>query len=277
MQMISMAIVVVAAAISACGSPTAPAQSSGEFESAGARLAFTIEYPAGTGPFSAIVLVHGSGRVTRSDQQSLADRFVSHGYAVLNYDKRGTGASGGTYSGVGVANSDSVLSLLAADAQAALRTLRGAPNINTSRIGWAGGSQAGWIITLAAARDTAGRFAVVLSGPTVSVGREIYYSNFFEGTSTPLDSVASRMAMFSGPSGFDPLPSLAQIKIPVLWLFGQQDRSIPERESVTILRNLPQTGSGRFRIIEYPTFGHALDDSVWPDIYGWLEGLGSAR
>ena len=141
----------------------------------------------------------------------------------------------------------------------------------------AGGSPAGWIIALAAARDTTAAFAVVFSGPTVSVGREIFYSNFFEGTATPLDSVASRMATFSGPAGFDPLPSLAGIKIPMLWLFGQQDRSIPARESVSILRNLPQLGSGRFRIIEYPTSGHALDDSVWPDVYAWLEGPGASR
>jgi predicted acyl esterase len=78
----------------------------------GARLAYTIDWPAGNGPFPAVVLVHGSGRVTRADHAMLARQFTAHGWAALRYDKRGVGESQGVYSGVGVVNSDSMFDYL---------------------------------------------------------------------------------------------------------------------------------------------------------------------
>ncbi|MEO7360493.1 MAG: CocE/NonD family hydrolase, partial [Gemmatimonadaceae bacterium] len=108
------------------GSPTAASTASGFVSSVdGTRLRYTINWPDGNGPFPAVVLVHGSGRVTRADQQFLSDQFTSRGWAVLNYDKRGVGESDGVYAGVGPLNSDSLIPLLASDAAAALRLLGG--------------------------------------------------------------------------------------------------------------------------------------------------------
>src|SRR5829696_1121859 len=80
----------------------------------GVRLAYTIDFPSGSGPFPAVVLVHGSGRVTRGDHAMLARRFTDHGWAALRYDRRGVGESQGVYSGVGVTDSDSLLGAVGA-------------------------------------------------------------------------------------------------------------------------------------------------------------------
>ena len=88
------------------------------FYSEGVLLAGTLFSP--TDPQAAIVLVHGSGLEKRMN--GFAKRLAARGIAVLTYDKRGVGTSGGIYAGpeVGTNNVDSMnLSLLAKDASAA--------------------------------------------------------------------------------------------------------------------------------------------------------------
>ncbi len=72
-----------------------------EFVSRGATLKGTLYLPAVPGPHPAIVTVNGSGRLTRHDQypQQIARYFPPRGIAVLAFDKRGCGESGGDYPG----------------------------------------------------------------------------------------------------------------------------------------------------------------------------------
>src|SRR5688572_32771695 len=75
-----------------CGSSDAPSAptipgTSDTFPSGDIRLAYTLDLPAGPGPFPAIVMGHGSGEVTRQQMVSLALGFVQAGFAVLRYDK----------------------------------------------------------------------------------------------------------------------------------------------------------------------------------------------
>ena len=62
--------------------------------------------------------------------------------------------------------------LLAADALACLRALRGHPTVDPSRVGFLGVSQAGWLIPVALSQASAGEvaFTVIRSGPATSVG-----------------------------------------------------------------------------------------------------------
>jgi len=78
----------------------------------GANLAATISYPPGKGRFPGVVLVHGSGRMTRSQLDRLKDQLVAGGLAVLAYDKRGVGESTGEYDNVGVRTSPERMPLL---------------------------------------------------------------------------------------------------------------------------------------------------------------------
>ena len=84
-------------AVSACQAPAArPADQPARtidltIASRDATLAGTLHLPAGRPPFPAIVLAHGSGRITRDQLRFTVERFLSMGVAALAYDKRGVG------------------------------------------------------------------------------------------------------------------------------------------------------------------------------------------
>jgi dienelactone hydrolase len=257
-----------------CGSTTAtaPEPSGSFFLNGDVRLAYTLDLPQGqgAGPFPAVVVGHGSGRVTRQQMAWFSNQWTAQGFAALRFDKRGVGESSGTYAEVPTQTSGTLIPLLASDIAAAVRFLRGRSEIDARRIGLAGVSQAGWILPHAA-RDLGGvPFMVLLSGPVCSVGLENYYSALAEGTSRPLDEVYGLLPAFNGFQGYDPVPVLQAIDVPALWLLGEDDRSIPVRTSVANLSSLSASGRPyEWRL--YPGLGHNLSQSVWPDITAWAE------
>lgn len=109
------------------------------FTSHGTVLAGTLVLPQGGGPHPAVVLLHRSGRQGRSSwvYRSWADVFVRHGLAVLYYDMRGVGESGGEYG--------ASLSQLADDGLAAVRYLRSRNDVDRGRVGLKGASQGAWV------------------------------------------------------------------------------------------------------------------------------------
>jgi dienelactone hydrolase len=244
-------------AVAAAVAALAPRQVT--FESRGVTIAGEISYPPGDGPFPAVALVHGSGPVTREGNAPLVTLFRDLGFVVLAYDKRGTGASGGSYRGVGARNSDSMVPLLGADAAAAARLLATDPRVDPKRIGLAGGSQAGWVMA-AALHDAPIRFFVALSGPAVSVGEEMYFSRYFENTDLPLDQVDSVMAQFTGTPGYDPREDLRRSGAVGFYILGGLDRSVPTSLSVARLRQLDSAAS-RLSVLVLPTGNHALFDA----------------
>src|SRR5262245_30636521 len=66
-----------------------------DFSSAGTVLSGTLILPKGTGPFRAVVFIHGSGPEERSNSRSRAKEFAKNGIAAFIYDKRGVGKSEG--------------------------------------------------------------------------------------------------------------------------------------------------------------------------------------
>lgn len=130
-----------------------------------AQLAGTLYRPKADGPVAAVVLIHGSETPTRASwsYRSWADFYVRHGIAALVYDRRGSGASAPMPE-----SGDEGFSILAADAIAAVEMLAGAPGIDPNRIGLAGGSQAGWVSTLAATKSPRVAFLILTSVPAVT-------------------------------------------------------------------------------------------------------------
>ena len=126
----------------------------------------TLSYPASGGPFPAVVLVAGTGPHTRDAGMSLhktlavlADHLTRQGYAVLRYDKRGVGLTGGAL------HPGSTTDQYAADALAAVRFLQRQPNVDAGRVGIVGHSEGGIIAAMVAAEapdDVA--FIVILAG-----------------------------------------------------------------------------------------------------------------
>lgn len=255
----------------ACGSAGPPAPPEGLFPNGDIRLSYQLTKPEGRGPFPAVVIGHGSGEVRKDACAPLSSNFVRRGYATLCYDKRGVGQSTGEYSGVGTTNSDRMIALLAGDMAAGVRFLAAQPDIDRTRIGLAGGSQAGWIIPLAASTaEPRPAFMVMLSGPTVSVGEEIYFSRFAEGTTTPVEDAYAELAKYSGPRGFDPAPTLHALDVRGLWLLGLDDRSIPVRDTIRILDALIREGRP-YQHVDFPGADHSLMSvDVWPAIDRFL-------
>jgi dienelactone hydrolase len=252
----------------------------GAFGSAGASLSFRLDLPdTDTPPYPAIVIGHGSGEVRKEACRSLAGAWIRRGFGVLCYDKRGVGESGGVYRSVGLLNSHELIPELARDMAAAVEYLRDRGDVDPQRIGLMGGSQAGWVIPQAA-RLSKAAFTIVLVGPAVTVGEEIYFSKFAEETTTPLSKLADLLTKYDGPRGFDPQDDLEANRMPGLWLLAGADRSIPTPESVAVLDALIIRGKPYVRKV-YPGADHGLHGiNIWPDVDDFLArrvGFGALR
>jgi dienelactone hydrolase len=272
----------IAAACSSLGSsPAAIRHDEIRVRSGDAELAATISYPDDGRRHPAVVTVHGSGRLTRQQMRHDANRLVPAGVVVLSYDKRGVGESTGTYVNVGTATSEAHMPLLAADALACLAALRTHGAVDPERAGFIGSSQAGWIIPLALAKSAPGQaaFAIIRSGPATSVGLEMEYSRLTgEGLRavTPLapEEIDRRLAEYDGPHGLDTVPLLAPLRTPTLWLLGDQDESIPIRQTQLNLRRAVEAGA-TITVKTYPGANHGLmgpDGPVpyWDDVLAWM-------
>lgn len=133
-----------------------------EFSNASVKLAGAFLKPDGKGPFPAVVFVHGAGPATFDEPafRVHANSFVSGGFAVLLYDKRGSGKSTGS---LDTADYDD----LAADLAAGIKYLRSRPDIIPAQVGILGRSEGAWIGTLVASRDPKIPFVILSSGSGV--------------------------------------------------------------------------------------------------------------
>jgi hypothetical protein len=156
-------------------------------------------------------------------------------------------------------------------------------------VGLLGFSQAGWIIPLAASQSTDVAFTAILSGPTVSVGEEIYYSRLTgddEGSPSDLSDkeISARLRQYNGPRGFDPVPSLKALQAPGLWIYGARDRSIQVAECIEIMDRLIEEDGKDFTYKLHPQGNHGLRDvetgerlPAFDQILEWMQqrGFGS--
>lgn len=133
------------------------------FRSNGIQLAGRLVMPKGNGKVPIVVLVHGSERDSALTWYALQRMFPAQGIGAFVYDKRGTGASGGTYT--------QNFSVLAGDAVAAMREAKRLAGARLGRIGYQGGSEGGWVVPLAANRAPVD-FAIVSFGLAVSIMQE---------------------------------------------------------------------------------------------------------
>jgi dipeptidyl aminopeptidase/acylaminoacyl peptidase len=263
---LGITIVIILSLSVGCASDNRPSTGRVTFQNGDVNLAGNLWIPAGEGPFPAIVIVHGAGKITTQDYKYFSFSFVHQGFAVLTYDKRGVGTSGGSYSRVGIEDGEPVLEDLANDALAGVEFLKSNGKIDPNKIGLFGISQGGWIAPLAASKTSDVAFIVLYSGPVCTVGQEIYYSQTTgddPGGKVEVRSLAESSDMardFQGPHGFDPLPSLETIDIPGLWMFGSYDRSIPVALSVENLDVLITQQGKDYSYIIYSNADHNLLD-----------------
>jgi len=135
-------------------------------------LAGTLTLPEGEGPFPALILVTGSGPQDRDETlfghkpfAVIADHLTKAGFAVLRYDDRGVGESGGDFAAA--TNLD-----FTHDAAGAMAFLRERGEIDPERVGVLGHSEGG-IVAGRLSRLTDVDFAVLMASPAVPPGEII--------------------------------------------------------------------------------------------------------
>jgi hypothetical protein len=239
-----------------------------------------------------VILLHGAEAATRSLAYRMhANVFLSRGMAVLLYDKRGAGASGGW--------SDSITyEELIEDALAGIRLLRSHPGIDPDRIGIVGASESGWLTPEIAERAGNVDFVINKVGPCGSwretVEWEVYNGLLAEhvGDSTarhqaairrqiwdyyvaPSDSAREMLATtlqlwkgmpdshlpdslsVVGPGyiqrvSYDPTPFLERLNTPTMYVYGSDDVNIPTKRCVERLSELQEAG----RPVSWHVFEH---------------------
>lgn len=253
------------------------------FESNGTTLKGTFLKPKKY--HAVVVLVHGSGQEKR--MLKLATSLAENGIAVLTYDKRGVGESGGVYVGpeVGTNNIDSAnLNLLALDASEAVNALSAKLRIKNRSVGLLGFSQAGWIIPIATATNPKVKFVVLFSGPLVNTLEQLRFQFYTAGDSkfwdkhTELEASAHTL---NDPDKYqfkatDPREALATTSVKGLWIFGGKDIQIPVAMSVKRLEELNAKGK-YFDYKLYPELGHntafSKSDEPLSYVLQWIKNL----
>lgn len=250
------------------------------FDSEGVKLAGTVFLPQNY--FAAVVIVHGSDQVPRMTK--FANILARNSIAVLTYDKRGVGESGGIYAGpeVGTNNIDtSNLILLANDANAAVEFLQ--RQVADVPVGLIGASQAGWIMPIAASQNDRVDFMVLFSSPLISTLEQLRFQFYTDGNKEFWDThteADARYHTFNDPDRYkfvdnDPKVVLDQLSIPGLWLFGEKDIQIPVKLCIDYLNEFKVRGKP-FEYVLFPSLGHNTsftDTNVPLDIaIQWIKG-----
>lgn len=287
MRLIFMFFLMCAASAADAQTTAPPARSVDVVIEAGdVTLGATVDYPANVRlPAPAVVLVHGSGPAARRAVEFYRRAALEMGFIVVAYDKRGTGVSTGSFHRFSVVRSLRDFDALAGDAAAVHRWLSAQPGVDARRVGYMGGSQAGWIMPLAAQRSGAA-FIVIGCGTPLTAGQEDYHSRMTGEGRRPLSRRARReadrrAARFEGPHGFDPRPVLERAQTPMLWIFGTDDLVIPTQLSINEIERLRRAGRSNFtlRVIEGMDHNFRIEErgarvALAPIAREWLGQIG---
>lgn len=254
-----------------------------KFISEGDSLAGTIYKPDHIS--AAVVMVHGSGQEKRMTK--FATLLAKNGIAVLTYDKRGVGESGGIYAGpeVGTNNVDaSNLNLLSLDASAAVDVLYNYLSNKQISIGLIGASQAGWIIPLTAEKNKKVKFMAIFSGALITVKEQLRFQFYTNGNSKFWDTHTeedARKHTMTDPDKYeftdtDPQDVLSKLSIPGLWIFGGKDIQVPVNLSIEHLNTLKAKGK-RYEYRLFPELGHntafSNDEKPMKDVIEWMKNM----
>jgi pimeloyl-ACP methyl ester carboxylesterase len=276
---------------------------------ANVKLAGTLTIPEkGTG-FPAVVLVTGSGPQNRNEEilghkpfLVIADYLTRQGIAVLRYDERGVGESGGNYIASNISD-------FAEDAAVAIGYLETRKEIDPNKIGVAGHSEGGAVAIILASKNIPS-FIISLAGPGTD-GREIMrtqreaisrlsgipdsaivqnnkllsqiedavltpatetetYKSRIETivSGTPLAEQAETLtAQMTKPAmisllRYNPADYFKNVKCPVLALNGEKDVQVISKPSLEGFKQIMANGNKDVTIREYPRLNHLFQTST---------------
>ncbi len=135
------------------------------FDSRHFHLEGVLIKPSSPGPHPTIVFVHGDGPVNRDGYgmyKPMWKRFVNMGYACLSWDKPGVGGSTGHFS------SYRKFEERAGIVTDAIRFLKGRTDVDNTRIGLWGISEAGYVLPMVCSGNPDVAFLIAVSTPTTN-------------------------------------------------------------------------------------------------------------
>jgi hypothetical protein len=266
----------------------------------GVKLAGTLTMPSAPGKYAAAILLSGSGPQDRDETLFehkpflvLADHLTRQGIAVLRYDDRGIGKSGGSFAGSTSAD-------FADDARGAVAYLRSRSDIDGEKIVIIGHSEGGLIAPMVAATDERIAAVVSLSGPAMPGERIVKRQTVDLARAAGLSEEQAKSAGQVGYAQmeaqsktdawmrffwtYDPGTDWAKVKCPALALNGSLDMQVNADENLAAIRaanaqvtvkkldglnhlfQKAQTGAG----LEYGRIEETFAPGAMEEIAGWL-------
>jgi len=261
----------------------------------GYTLAGTLTRPKGvSGPVPVVVTISGSGPQDRDSRipivrdyapfRDLADTLGRRGIAVLRYDDRGVGQSGGGGAMRDTATSED----FADDVLSVVNYLRQRRDIDGARIALAGHSEGGLIAPIAAVKDARIKAVVLMAGPAIDGRKVLVYQNengiraaavsetqrdsLRRTVPAALDSLQRTNRWMRYFMTTDPLVTARRVKQPVLILQGDTDMQVTPEQADTLAAAMRRVGNRAVTLRRFPATNHLFlaDSSGAPTGYARL-------
>lgn len=260
----------------------------------GYTLAGTLTRPkAATGPVPVLVTISGSGPQDRDSRipivqgyapfRDLADTLGRRGIAVLRFDDRGVGQSGGAASRDSATSED-----FADDVLSVVQYLRTRADVDGARIALAGHSEGGLIAPIAAVKDPRLKAVVLMAGPAITGRRILEYQNedgiraatasetqrdsLRRTVPAALDSLQRTNRWMRYFMTTDPLVMARRLRQPVLVLQGDTDMQVTPEQADTLTAAMRRAGNRAVTLRRFPATNHLFlaDSSGAPTGYARL-------
>ncbi|HXS98830.1 MAG TPA: alpha/beta fold hydrolase [Candidatus Limnocylindrales bacterium] len=243
------------------------------------KLPGTLSLPNGTGPFPAVLLVHGAGPNDRDETvgatkifRDIAGGLASRGIAVLRYEKR-TRVYSAKMGGTSYTADDEVVE----DAVSALAVLRSQPEVDKGKVFVAGHDLGGYFAPRIAFEDGKVAGVIIMGANAVSIEDLLVEQADAAKNLSPQQKAAVKAAAEKvkkleasdedGPTvlglpvaywvdlkGYDPMATLKKIGIPALVIQGERDFQIQMKDFNAWKQGL--AGSKNVTAQSFPTLNH---------------------